>query len=157
MLKKNLNLIIIGLFYVLSVATLFLYENVLIPSNRDEVELQGGLVSSFAGGVVSLLLIQLFIWLGYKLFAKVDKTKLQSIRRVASEKIITFLGILLIIKLLVNFGIDTFQLPELISAVVSVVIIGLVFYNVYRKQHHDDDFNKNLFYFDLILVLLLGH
>ena len=83
MLKKNLNLIIIGLFYVLSVATLFLYENVLIPSNRDEVELQGGLVSAFAGGVVSLLLIQLFIWLGYKLFAKVDKTKLQSIRRVS--------------------------------------------------------------------------
>lgn len=157
MLKKNLNLIIIGIFYVLSVATLFLYENVLIPSNRDAMDLQAGLVSAFAGGIFGLVMIQLFIWLGYKFFAKVDKTKLQAIRRVASEKIITFLGILLIIRLLVNFGIDTFHLPDLISTVVSVVIIGLVFYNVYRKQHHDDDFNKNLFYFDLILVLLLGH
>lgn len=157
MLKKNLNQIIIGLFYVLSFATLFLYENVLVPSSEDALKLQQGLFSAFLGGIVGLLIIQVLIFLGYKLFSKVDKAKRTGLRRLASEKIVTFLGILIIIKLLLNFGIDNLHLPELLGTVILLVIIGGVFFKVYRKQHDEADFNQAIFYFELVLVLIFGH
>ncbi|USS88234.1 hypothetical protein M3M39_01790 [Fructilactobacillus hinvesii] len=151
-MKKIINQFIISLFYIISFASYYLFDNVISKSTKLIENKNENIFMALFAGICSLLLIKFIVTILYKIIYKKSYRNMKKNKVNDNENITLILGIIFLIKALCIFA----KFSHILTIFISLFIIGTISYKYYKSKRKKQELNKYVFFPELLILLILG-